>query len=83
MRRLRQTLADARRLVEAVEGADDRGVAAIARLEDAGEQVGRLHVGCCAPDRVPLYAEILEGLMLAQRKVTGGMRLAHGGTATD
>jgi len=81
MRRLRQTLADARRLVEAVGDDPDQGVAAIARLEDAGEQVGRLHVGCCAPDRIPLYAEILEGLMLAQRKVTSGVRLTHGGTA--
>jgi hypothetical protein len=82
MRRLRDTLADARRLVEEVGDDAEGGVAAISRLEDAGEQVGRLHVGCCAPDRIPLYAEILEGLMLTQRKVTGGMRLTHGGTAT-
>jgi hypothetical protein len=82
MYRLRETLEQARRLVESVGDEPGGGVAAIRRLEDAGEQVGRLHVGCCAPDRIPLYTEILEGLMLAQRKVTAGLRLSHGGTAT-
>lgn len=83
MRRLRETLEDARSGVDAIGDDPASGLAAIAVLEDAGSQVGRLHVGCCAPDRIPLYAEILESLMLAQRKVTAGMRLAHGGTAAD
>lgn len=52
----------------------------IARLEDAGAAAGRLQVGCCAPGRIPLYAEVLEGLMTAQRVITRELRLEHGGT---
>ena len=39
---------------------------ALETLEEAGAQVGRLQVGCCAPDRLPLYTEILENLTKAQ-----------------
>ena len=44
--------------------------AAMETLEDAGAQIGRLQVGCCAPSRLPLYNEILESLMTAQRTLT-------------
>ena len=35
-------------------------------LEDAGSQVGSLQVGCCAPGRLPLYADVLEALTRAR-----------------
>ncbi len=59
--------------------ADEIGSAgrAISNLEDAGAQIGRLQVGCCAPDRMPLYASFLENLALAQRAVALGAELGH------
>lgn len=45
-------------------------------LEDAGGQVGRLQVGCCAENRLPLYARILHDLTTVQLtldRVRGGM----------
>ena len=49
----------------------------LATLEDAGAQVGRLQVGCCAPNRIPLYARILEGLTTAQLAVNKALGQAH------
>ena len=67
MAELAVTLAEARMKLRAVTVAPDtEGPAALAVLEEAGAQVGRLQVGCCAPDRLPLYAEILENLVKAQ-----------------
>lgn len=45
-------------------------------LEDAGAQVGGLQIACCAPKRIPLYAEMLQRLTEARMAVdaaTGGM----------
>ena len=39
----------------------------VADLEALGARVGALQVGCCAPDRLPLYARILERLTSMQR----------------
>lgn len=36
-------------------------------LEEAGAMVGALQVGCCAPNRLPLYASLLEQLNVLQR----------------
>ena len=83
MRRLAETVTEARRLIADIGDDGDRAAGAIAALEDAGAQVGFLQVGCCAPSRIPLYAEVLEGLMAAQRRITGALRLDHGGTAAD
>ena len=70
MQRLATTLSQARDEVAAVGHDADRATLAIDRLEDAGAQVGRLQVGCCAPNRLPLYAELLEGLTTAQLEVS-------------
>ncbi len=52
----------------------------LAELEDAGAQVGRLQVGCCAPNRLPLYVTFLEGLTTAQLAVNRELGLApHSG----
>jgi hypothetical protein len=39
----------------------------IAKLEDAGAQIGSLQIDCCAPSRLPLYAEMLAKLNEVQR----------------
>ncbi len=49
----------------------------MATLEDAGAQVGRLQVGCCAPNRIPLYARVLEGLTTAQLAVNQALGEGH------
>jgi hypothetical protein len=46
-------------------------------LEDAGAQIGRLQVGCCAPSRLPLYATFLEGLTTAQRTINAELGRGH------
>ena len=46
-------------------------------LEDAGAQVGKLQVGCCASNRIPLYASILEGLTIAQLAVSEALGQGH------
>jgi hypothetical protein len=49
----------------------------VATLEDAGAQVGRLQVGCCAPNRMSLYARVLEGLTTAQLAVNHALGKGH------
>ena len=39
-------------------------------LQEAGAMVGALQVGCCAPNRLPLYATLLEELNVIQRHLT-------------
>ena len=48
-----------------LDGCDQDDVVAL--LEQAGATVGELQVGCCAPDRLPLYATLLEQLNIVQR----------------
>ena len=68
MAELGATLTEARVKLRAVTIEPTAGApAAVETLEDAGAQVGRLQIGCCAPDRTRLYAEILETLTLARR----------------
>lgn len=70
---LRGTLAQAMAMVESGGPAS----ATLDLLEDAGARVGRLQVGCCAPDRLPLYARILDDLTTAGRCVSGAAGLGH------
>lgn len=45
-------------------------------MKSAGAEIGELQIECCAPGRMPLYAELLAGLSRTQRMVTsarGGM----------
>lgn len=46
-------------------------------LEDAGARVGRLQVGCCAPNRLPLYATVLESLTTAQLTLNRALDRGH------
>ncbi len=56
---------------------DDSARLAIDLLENAGSQIGHLQIGCCALDRMPLYAEMLVELTKAQRAVTRTRDLGH------
>lgn len=70
MAALANTLDTARTRIQELSG-DPDPTSAVDALEDAGAQVGRLQVGCCAPDRLPLYARILQELTRTQRIITG------------
>ncbi len=77
MKRLGETLSEARASVSGVNQDPASATAAIEHLEDAGAQVGRLQVGCCAPNRLPLYVELLEGLTTAQLEVNRSLGQGH------
>ena len=46
-------------------------------LEDAGAQIGSLQIGCCAPNRLPLYAEILRELTTMQLEINRALGRNH------
>lgn len=77
MRTLSETLDEARDALDGVGHDVDAADAAVAVLEDAGAQIGWLQVGCCAPNRMPLYADILKGLMNAQLTVNRAVGRGH------
>lgn len=51
--------------------------AALDSLEDAGAQIGRLQIGCCATGRLPLYALMLERLTVIQLEVNRTLDRGH------
>lgn len=75
MIRLAETLSEARRRLDAVPSSSAGEV--IAYLESAGAQVGRLQVGCCAPNRMPLYVTILAALSEAQLRLSAALGTGH------
>jgi hypothetical protein len=77
MKRLATTLSHARDDAAAAGHDAERATLAIDHLEDAGAQVGRLQVGCCAPNRLPLYVELLEGLTTAQLDLRSAIGQGH------
>jgi hypothetical protein len=77
MKRLGKTLSDARADIASLNGDPDSATTSIEHLEDAGAQVGRLQVGCCAPNRLPLYVDLLEGLTTAQLEVNRSLGQGH------
>ena len=79
MKALGTTLANARDgLARHHPGRGDRAAEiVIAHLEDAGAQVGSLQVGCCAPNRLPLYAALLEELTNAQLSINSELGRSH------
>ena len=54
----------------AAEADEVRSDVVLPLLEEAGALVGALQVGCCAPNRLPLYASVLEQLNILQRELT-------------
>lgn len=77
MRALGETLSAARTNIQGIVADSASAEVALVELEDAGAQVGRLQVGCCAPDRLPLYADLLEGLTRAQLGVSAQLGRGH------
>lgn len=75
MKALGATIALARAAMEREDSADPDDV--IGHLESAGAQIGFLQVGCCAPNRMPLYASMLEDLMTAQLTVNKAAGRGH------
>ena len=77
MKALAETLAEARAQLDGMGHDPAVAEAALDHLEDAGAQIGRLQVGCCAPNRMPLYARQLENLTTAQRTINGALGRGH------
>jgi hypothetical protein len=77
MKALGETLAAARSRLDAMPDDNEAVDEVVATLEDAGAQIGWLQVGCCAPNRLPLYAGMLEGLMTAQLTVNRAAGRGH------
>ena len=71
MQTLATTLGEVRTRLGLIAGSADAAGAAISTLEDARSQVRTLQVGCCAPDRLPYYTMMLEGLSRIRLTVTG------------
>ncbi len=71
MKTLADTIAEARSGVDRVgEGDLDEALErTFEELKEAGSQIGWLQIGCCAPDRLPLYHTLLESLTAARRAV--------------
>ena len=49
----------------------------VARLEETGSRIGKLQVGCCAPARMPLYADLLTSLTELQRAANAQVGRGH------
>ncbi|MCL1598676.1 MAG: hypothetical protein M3094_05800 [Actinomycetia bacterium] len=71
MKALADTIAAARSGIDQVGAGDldDALEKTFEELKDAGSQIGWLQIGCCAPDRLPLYHTLLEGLTATRRAV--------------
>lgn len=63
--------------IERLGGDPSQAAAVLASLEEAGAQVGALQVGCCAPNRLPLYADILRELTNVQLAVNRSLGRGH------
>jgi hypothetical protein len=77
MKALAETLAEARSGLDGLGHDPVVAEEALHHLEDAGAQIGRLQVTCCAPSRMPLYARQLESLTTAQRTINGALGRGH------
>jgi len=77
MRALARTLSDARAGLGRVAVKEEAVGSTLSHLEEAGAQIGRLQVGCCAPSRLPLYTTFLEGLTTAQIVISQSRGLDH------
>ena len=77
MQELRGTLQRARGQLARSHESPQAAETTVAVIAEAGEQIGRLQVTCCAPSRLPLYDELLHSLMQIQRAVKRYAKLAH------
>lgn len=77
MEALGDTIAEIRASLDRFASAPEAGARAASLLEEAGGQVGSLQIGCCAPDRLPLYARMLEDLTTVRLALDAARGLAH------
>lgn len=77
MAELATALAEARSRLGTLDDGPEAAPRLLAHLEETGAKVGRLQIGCCAPNRLPLYADLLAGLTEVQLDVTRAMGLGH------
>ena len=77
MRVIRERLEELRNAMG--DPATDRDAAfeALGTLDEIGSLVGSLQVGCCAPARLPLYAQLLAQLTHMQIAINRGLGLSH------
>jgi hypothetical protein len=50
---------------------------ALRRVQEVGGVLGSLQVACCAPPRMPLYAEVLVQLNTIQLEVNAALERSH------
>jgi len=74
MQHLAETLGEVRTQLEADSRDLDR---LVVTLEDAGGQLGRLQIGCCTADRMPLYADTLTRLTEIQLVASADAGVGH------
>ncbi len=74
---LAETLSKARGNLERAVVTTETAETTIPILEDAGSQLGWLQVGCCAPERLPLYERILRNLMTIQLSISESLGTGH------
>ncbi len=74
---IKETIASVRAELDA--SSDDNGALdrALSSLMDIGAQIGYLQVGCCAPARMPLYADALNYLSVAQLNIDKPAGMTH------
>ena len=45
--------------------------------DDPGADIGRLQIGCCAENRMPLYSDLLQGLTAVQLTMNESVGRGH------
>lgn len=70
-------LADARVKFDLFDGNPADADEIVTLLEGTGGRIGRLQVGCCAPARMPLYADLLTSLTELQRHANAQVGRGH------
>jgi hypothetical protein len=74
---LSKTVEDATARLLLLDGTTAAADATLSLLEEAGGLTGTLQVGCCAPNRLPLYEQVLERLTTTQRLVNQTVGRGH------
>ncbi len=77
MEAIEEALGDVRRNLESAMRREEPADRLLTRLEEVGAQIGSLQIGCCAPNRLPLYAEMLEKLTHIQLAVNRSLDRGH------
>lgn len=77
MEALAATLGAARTRLDELDASTATAAEVIDVIEDAGSQIGRLQVTCCAPARNVLYSSTLQNLADVQRLLKRSFSLEH------